>query len=56
MLADFCSGKIWTMPAAGSSLWLRRDTSLMLTSFGESENGELYGVTINGRLYQFGTK
>jgi glucose/arabinose dehydrogenase len=56
MLADFCSGKIWTMPAAGSSLWLRRDTTLMLTSFGESENGELYGVTINGRLYQFGTK
>ena len=56
VLADFCSGRFYTMPAAGSSLWMRRDTTLMVTSFGESESGELYAVTINGRLYQIGTK
>jgi glucose/arabinose dehydrogenase len=50
--ADFCSGRIWSMPANGSSIWQRRDTSLQITSFGESEDGELYLVTINGRLYQ----
>jgi glucose/arabinose dehydrogenase len=52
VLADFCSGRFWTMAANGSSLWLRRDTVLNVTSFGESENGELYFVTLNGRLYQ----
>jgi glucose/arabinose dehydrogenase len=51
-LADFCSGRIWTMQAAGSSLWQRFVTSQNITSFGESEDGELYLVTINGRLYQ----
>ena len=25
---------------------------MAVTSFGESENGELYFVTLNGRLYQ----
>ena len=52
VLADFCSGRFYTMPAEGSSLWMRRDTVLNVTSFGESEDGELYAVTINGRLYQ----
>jgi glucose/arabinose dehydrogenase len=52
VLADFCSGRIYTMPADGSGLWMRRDTILNVTSFGESEDGELYLVTINGRLYQ----
>ena len=52
VLADYCSGRFWTMAANGSSLWLRRDTNLNVTSFGESENGELYFVTLNGRLYQ----
>ena len=52
VLADFCSGRFHTMPAEGSSLWMRRDTVLNVTSFGESEDGELYAVTINGRLYQ----
>ena len=52
VLADFCSGRFYTMPAEGSSLWMRRDTILNVTSFGESEDGELYAVTINGRLYQ----
>ncbi|HET9083377.1 MAG TPA: PQQ-dependent sugar dehydrogenase [Candidatus Limnocylindrales bacterium] len=52
VFADYCSGRFYTMPAGGSSLSLRRDTILNVTSFGESEDGELYAVTINGRLYQ----
>ena len=50
--ADFCSGRIWSMAANGSSLWQRRDTALNITSFGEGEDGELYAVTIDGHLYQ----
>ena len=30
----------------------RRDTSRMITSFGESDDGELYLVTIDGALIQ----
>jgi len=60
VFADYCSGRIWTIPNNGLAVntpeTLRADTDLNITSFGESENGELYGVTINGRLYQFGTK
>ena len=31
---------------------LRADTSQQITSFGESENGELYVVTSDGDVYQ----
>jgi hypothetical protein len=31
---------------------LRADTELHITSFGESENGELYAVTAAGGVYQ----
>ena len=50
--ADFCSGRIWSMAANGSTLWQRRQVALNITSFGESEDGELYVVTHDGRLYQ----
>jgi glucose/arabinose dehydrogenase len=50
--ADFCSGRIWSMAANGSSLWQRRVISQNITSFGESEDGELYVATLSGRLYQ----
>jgi glucose/arabinose dehydrogenase len=54
VFADYCSGRIWTMPSAGGTadMVLRADTSQQLTSFGESERGELYAVTITGRLYR----
>jgi len=52
VMADYCSGRFYTMPAEGSSLSMRRDTTLNVTSFGESEDGELYAVTLDGRLYQ----
>jgi glucose/arabinose dehydrogenase len=52
IFADFCNGRFYSMPAAGSSLWMRKDTNLNVTSFGEAENGELFAVTIDGRLLQ----
>ena len=53
VLGDFCSGRIWTITHGTSSLVLRRDTSLTITSFGESESGELYMTDYGGgRLYK----
>ena len=51
---DFCSGRFWAVPWNESTPTLRKhaDSSLLITSFGESENGELYVVTISGRLLQ----
>ena len=52
VFGDYCSGRIWTMPAAGGAETLRRDTSLNISSFGESEIGELYLTDLNGSLYR----
>jgi len=52
VFADFCSGRIWTVPWDGVTRTQRRDTSRMITSFGESDDGELYLVTIDGALLQ----
>ena len=49
---DFCSGRLWTMNENGSGERLRRDTSLSISSFGESESGELYLTDLNGALYR----
>ncbi len=56
VFADFCSGRIWTMPANGNDAGVvqRRDSKQQITSFGESEDGELYAVTSDGRLYAIG--
>jgi glucose/arabinose dehydrogenase len=56
VFADYCSGRIWTIPNNGLAVntpeTLRADTDLNITSFGESENGELYTVTSAGGVYQ----
>jgi hypothetical protein len=52
VFGDFCSGRIWTMPHAGSAITVRRDTSLNISSFGESQSGELYLTDLNGALYR----
>ena len=52
VFADFCSGKIYTMSHAGGAITMQRDWTQNITSFGEAENGELYLVTISGRLHQ----
>lgn len=50
VFADFCSGRIWTVPHDSRTKTLRADTNLSITSFGEAEDGELYAVTIDGKL------
>jgi glucose/arabinose dehydrogenase len=55
VLGDFCSGRIWTLDAGASSpsLILHRATSAMITSFGESEAGEIYLTDYaGGALYR----
>jgi glucose/arabinose dehydrogenase len=54
VFADFCSGRIWAIDQAGGngSQVLGADTDERITSFGESDNGELYAVTIDGKLFQ----
>ena len=49
---DFCSGRIWTMNETGTSETVRRDTGLAISSFGESEGGELFVTDLNGSLYR----
>jgi glucose/arabinose dehydrogenase len=49
---DYCSGRMWTMNANGTGETLRRDTTLNISSFGESEAGELYLTHHGGALYR----
>jgi hypothetical protein len=51
VFADFCSGRIWTIPHAFTARTQRADTNQNITSFGESENGELYAVARSGNVY-----
>jgi glucose/arabinose dehydrogenase len=51
--ADFCSGRIWSMDAVASDKAIQRaDTTRQITSFGETQGGELLAVTIDGGLYE----
>jgi hypothetical protein len=53
VLADYCSGRVWTIAAGGTALTQRLVTSLSISSFGESESGELFAVDLGGgRLYR----
>ncbi|MGI8659220.1 MAG: PQQ-dependent sugar dehydrogenase [Candidatus Limnocylindria bacterium] len=52
VLGDYCSGRIWTIAANGSSLLFHRDTNALITSFGEAENGEIYMTDHAGSLYR----
>jgi glucose/arabinose dehydrogenase len=54
VFADFCSGRIWAIPASGGNgdQVLQADTSEQITSFGEGDDGELYAVTIDGKLFR----
>jgi glucose/arabinose dehydrogenase len=51
---DYCSGKIWDLTAAGpspQSIQLLLGSGLMITSWGQGADGELYVVATNGGLY-----
>ena len=52
VLGDYCSGRIWSIAAGGTALTFHRDTGALITSFGESENGEIYMTDHAGRLYR----
>ena len=55
LYGDYCSGEIWVVdsaarsPATGVRLL---DTALLLSSFGESQGGELYVCDLNGDVYR----
>ena len=51
LFGDYCSGRIWSVTAAGSSRQtpvLLRDTTFSISAFGEGETGELYLVDYRG--------
>jgi len=50
---DNCSGKMWSFPA-GRARSVRTENFTLpgLSSFGEDAGGELYAVTLNGRLWR----
>ena len=50
--ADYCSGNMWTLPAArrGEEETLRLESGRSIASFGENEAGELFVVDHQGEL------
>jgi glucose/arabinose dehydrogenase len=55
IFADFCSGRIWSIPrgaARPASPTLLRDTGQNISSFGEGDDGELYMVSLGGTVYR----
>lgn len=54
VFGDFCSGKIWVIPASfsGGSLPAPTDTSYLISSFGEGSDGKLYLVNLGGSIYR----
>ena len=55
LFADFCTGRIWGGYQNGTGGWssaLLLDSSLLISSFGEDQAGELYVTDLNGGLYR----
>ena len=50
VFSDYCSGTLWTVPAGGGTKTMKvvASTGLNISSFGESQAGELYLVDIGG--------
>jgi glucose/arabinose dehydrogenase len=49
LFADYCSGRIWTLPSSGGLVPRRlAETGLQISSFGEDEDGEVYLLDIAG--------
>ena len=50
---DYCSGTIWTLPAAGGGSAMSLPGTIdQLSSFGEDGRGELYATSLAGTLYR----
>lgn len=55
LYADFTVGRIWGLQRAGDDSVQTRellDTDMMISSFGEDDDGELYVVDFNGGVYR----
>jgi glucose/arabinose dehydrogenase len=52
VFGDYCSGRIWTIPASGTAKTERLVSGLNISSFGEGQNGELYMTDLGGALYR----
>jgi glucose/arabinose dehydrogenase len=54
LYADFASGRIWGLQRTGTGVENREllDTDLLISSFGEDDDGELYLTDLNGGLYR----
>lgn len=55
ILADYCSGKFWTLTRDGQRNWLATLQGKLTdnpSSFGEDANGELYVASLNGTIYR----
>ena len=56
LFADFCSGRIWAVDAAGAASQRPRqmlDSTLMISSFGQAEDGSLYVTDLrNGGVWK----
>ena len=55
VFGDYCSGKVWVIPAnfsAGGALPLPTDTIYNISSFGEGNDGRLYLVHRGGSIYR----
>lgn len=55
IFGDFCSGRIWAAAAGPDGRWGMRQllhTSLLLSSFGEDEQGELYAASLSGTIHR----
>jgi glucose/arabinose dehydrogenase len=52
---DYCSGKVWSLRVSGGRATSQRRESFNvsgLSSFGEDARGELYAVSLEGRIYR----
>jgi glucose/arabinose dehydrogenase len=53
--ADYCSGTIWGATQRSDGTWTSQvmlQTAMMISSFGEDANGELYVADLRGAVYQ----
>jgi glucose/arabinose dehydrogenase len=54
LYGDYCTGKVWGLIKSGNQ-WQSQalfETHVLITSFGQDENGEIYLVSDDGKVYQ----
>jgi glucose/arabinose dehydrogenase len=57
--SDFCSGRLWSLVPTSEGGWETAEllkTELMVSSFGEDEEGELYVLDYRGTIYHLKSK